>query len=119
MKQLLKSLDTPTRREFIERCAATSFGLSIVPAAQIVAADSEAQKPASFGKAKSVIWLMLGGGLSHIDSLDPKRGKSKGPAAAINTSADFQVTEFFPKFATIADRTCVIRSMEAKISRYV
>lgn len=115
MKQLLKSLDTPTRREFIERCAATSFGLSIVPAAQIVAADSEAQKPASFGKAKSVIWLMLGGGLSHIDSLDPKRGKSKGPAAAINTSADFQVTEFFPKFATIADRTCVIRSMEAKI----
>ena len=78
MKQLLKSLDTPTRREFIERCAATSFGLSIVPAAQIVAADSEAQKPASFGKAKSVIWLMLGGGLSHIDSLDPKQGKSKG-----------------------------------------
>jgi len=115
MKQLLNSLDTPTRRQFVERCAATSFGLSIVPAAQLVAAESADQKPAAFGKAKSVIWLMLGGGLSHIDSLDPKEGKSKGPAKTINTSADFQVTDFFPKFATVADRVCLIRSMEAKI----
>jgi len=115
MKQLLNSLDTSTRRQFVERCAATSFGLSIVPAAQLVAAESADQKPAAFGKAKSVIWLMLGGGLSHIDSLDPKEGKSKGPAKTINTSADFQVTDFFPKFATVADRVCLIRSMEAKI----
>ena len=115
MKQLLNSLDTPTRRQFVERCAATSFGLSIVPATRLVAAESAEQQLATFGKAKSVIWLMLGGGLSHIDSLDPKRGKSKGPAKAINTAADFQVTDFFPKFASIADRVCVIRSMEAKI----
>ena len=114
MKQLLNSLDTPTRRQFVERCAATSFGLSIVPATRLVAAESAEQQLATFGKAKSVIWLMLGGGLSHIDSLDPKRGKSKGPAKAINTAADFQVTDF-PKFASIADRVCVIRSMEAKI----
>ncbi len=115
MKQLLNSLDTSTRRQFVERCATTSFGLSIVPAAQLVAAESEVQKPAAFGKAKSVIWLMLGGGLSHIDSLDPKEGKSKGPAGTIKTSAGFQVTDFFPKFATVADRVSVIRSMEAKI----
>jgi hypothetical protein len=115
MKQLLNSLDTPTRRQFVERCAAASFGLSIVPVTQLVAAESANQKPAAFGKAKSVIWLMLSGGLSHIDSLDPKQGKSKGPAKTIKTSADFQVTDFFPKFATVADRVCVIRSMEAKI----
>ncbi len=115
MKQLLNSLDAQTRRQFVERCAATSFGLSILPTARLMAADSTDQKPAAFGKAKSVIWLMLNGGLSHIDSLDPKQGKSKGPAKAINTSADFQVTEFFPKFATVANRVCVIRSMEAKI----
>ena len=115
MKQPLNSFDIPTRRKFVERCAASSFGLSILPAALPVAANAADQKLAAFGKAKSVIWLMLDGGLSHIDSLDPKRGKSKGPAAAMNTSADFQVTDFFPKFATIADRVCVIRSMEAKI----
>ena len=115
MKQFPKPFDTPSRRQFVERCAATSFGLSILPAAQLVAAESADQKPAAFGKAKSVIWLMLSGGLSHIDSLDPKQGDSKGPAKAINTSADFQVTDFFPKFASIAHRVCVIRSMEAKI----
>ena len=58
---------------------------------------------------------MLDGGLSHIDSLDPKQGRSKGPADTIKTSADFQVTNYFPKLATIADRVCLIRSMEAKI----
>ena len=115
MKKILNSLDAQTRRQFVERCAATSFGLSILPTAYLKAADSTDPKPAAFGKAKSVIWLMLNGGLSHIDSLDPKQGKSKGPAKAINTSADFQVSEFFPKFATVANRVCVIRSMEAKI----
>ncbi len=115
MKQLLNSLDAQTRRQFVERCAATSFGLSILPASQLATAKPTGQKPAVFGKAKSVIWLMLNGGLSHIDSLDPKKGETKGPAEAINTSADFQVTEFFPKFATVADRVCLIRSMEAKI----
>jgi len=115
MKQLLNSLDTFTRRKFVERCAATSFGLSVLQAAPLAAADPAGPKPAAFGKAKRVIWLMLSGGLSHIDSLDPKEGKSKGPAKAIRTSADFQVTDFFPKFATVADRVCLIRSMEAKI----
>ena len=113
MKQLLNSLDTTTRRQFIERCAATSFSLRIVPTASLIADESADEKPAAFGKAKRVIWLMLTGGLSHIDSLDPKQGKSKGPAKTIKTSADFQVTDFFPKFATVADRVCVIRSMEA------
>jgi hypothetical protein len=115
MKHLLNSLDTLTRRKFVERCAATTFGLRILSATQLVATESAYQKPAAFGQAKSVIWLMLSGGLSHIDSLDPKQGQSKGPAAAINTSADFQVTDFFPKFATIANRVCLIRSMKAKI----
>lgn len=115
MKQILNSLDPPTRRQFVERCAAMSFGLNILPATQFISQTSTVQKPAAFGKAKSVIWLMLDGGLSHIDSLDPKTGKTKGPAKTINTSADFQVTDFFPKFATVADQVCLIRSMEAKI----
>jgi len=115
MNTLLNKLDSPTRRRFVERCAAASLGLTIVPATQLVAGQSAGSKHAAFGKAKSVIWLMLSGGLSHIDSLDPKKGSSRGPAKAINTTADFQVTDFFPKFASVADRVCVIRSMEAKI----
>ena len=86
MKHLLNSLDILTRRNFVERCAATSFGLSILPTTQLTGIESADLMPAAFGQAKSVIWLMLSGGLSHIDSLDPKQGKSKGPAAAINLS---------------------------------
>ncbi len=115
MKHPINSLDTWTRRKFVERFAKTSFGLSVLSTADLGAANPTNQRQASFGKAKSVIWLMLSGGLSHIDSFDPKRGKSKGPAGTINTSADFQVTDFFPQFASIANRVCVIRSMEAKI----
>lgn len=115
-KQLLNSLAPHTRRQFAERCAAGALGLSIIPGSKLLAGErTGVPQSKAFGKAKSVIWLMLGGGLSHIDSLDPKLGKSKGPAKAINTSADFQVTEYFPKFATVADRVCLIRSMEAKI----
>ena len=75
MKDILNSLSAPSRRQFVERCAAGAFGLNILPAASLLADDTNAQNPkrtAAFGKAKSVIWLMLSGGLSHIDSLDPK-----------------------------------------------
>ena len=115
MKRSLNTLDAPTRRQFVERCAAASLGLNIIPIGQGFLAGEPAENPAAFGKAKSVIWLMLQGGLSHIDSLDPKRGESKGPASPINTSAPYQVTEFFPKLATVANRLCLIRSMQAKI----
>ena len=115
MKQLLDRLDAPPRRQFVERCAAAAFGLNVIPATQLLAGETNSAPHPAFGKAKSVIWIMLDGGLSHIDSLDPKDGKSKGPAGKIETAADFQVTSFFPRLATVADRMCVIRSMEAKI----
>ncbi|MCH2580611.1 MAG: DUF1501 domain-containing protein, partial [Planctomycetes bacterium] len=115
MKQLLNSLETPTRRQFVEGCAAAAFGLNVIPATGLAADEAAPKKHPAFGKAKSVIWIMLGGGLSHIDSLDPKDGKSKGPSDKIKTAADFQVTSYFPKLATVADRMCVIRSMKAKI----
>src|SRR5436190_1924162 len=59
--------------------------------------------------------LQLTGGLSHIDSFDPKAGASKGPADPIKTSADYQVTSFLPAIAKIADKITVIRSMSAKV----
>lgn len=118
MKNQLHHLDEPTRRRFVQRCAASAFGLSILPTAPLFSAESGATRVghnAAFGKAKSVIFLMLDGGLSHIDSLDPKAGKSKGPADTIRTKADYQVTNFFPKFATVANKVSVIRSMNAEI----
>jgi len=110
MKPALLQLDELSRRSFIERLAFTSFGLSILG----MSSRADEAKPAK-AKAKAVIMLQLTGGLSHIDSFDPKSGPSKGPGDAIKTSADFQVTSFLPETAKVADKITVIRSMTAKV----
>ena len=100
------------RRTFIERCALGAFGLSVLP-------DLSAAEPVGggngFGKAKRIIFLQVKGGMSHIDTFDPKTGPTKGPGDAIRTKADFQVTQYLPKTAGVADRISVVRSMSAKV----
>jgi hypothetical protein len=103
--------DEPSRRTFIERCALSAFGLTVLPHAN---AAANASGP-GFGKAKRIIVLQLRGGVSHIDTFDPKRGDGKGPADPITTKADFQLTSYLPKTAAMADRVTVIRTMTAKI----
>jgi hypothetical protein len=53
--------------------------------------------------------------MSHIDTFDPKDGASKGPKGAIATKAGYEISEYLPKTATVADKLCVIRSMTAKV----
>ncbi len=113
--------DPMERRTFVERCARYAFGLTVLPA--FAPGLSAAEKPreasvprrAGFGKAKRVIFIELEGGLSHIDSFDPKTGDVKGPSNPIATTADFQVTDYLTATAKIADKIAVIRSMTAKI----
>ncbi len=114
--------DPIERRTFVERCARYAFGLTVLPvfAGRALGADKAAvaasiARGAGFGKAKHVIFLELQGGLSHIDSFDPKTGDSKGPGAPLSTNAGFQVTEYLPETAKIADKITVIRSMTAKV----
>ena len=113
--------DPLDRRSFVERCARYAFGLSVLPLlgerafSAATAAATPAARTAAFGKAKHVIFLELQGGLSHIDSFDPKTGETKGPRGTISTSADFQVSEFLPEIAKIANKITVIRSMTAKV----
>jgi hypothetical protein len=121
MKSSHFHLDELGRRSFMERLARGAFGLSVLPflPGQSKAADTKPAVPDTsvpgFGKAKAVIMLQLSGGLSQIDSFDPKTGPSKGPGDAVSTSAGFQVTSFLPETAKIADKICVIRSMTAKV----
>ncbi len=127
MRDPLLSLDSYSRRLFLERCAHAAFGLSVLPAfgADPQSSSSPSKSAAApsaspstgpgFGSAKRVIFLQLRGGMSHIDTFDPKQGASKGPKGAISTKGHFQVSEFLPKTAEIADKICVIRSMTAKV----
>jgi hypothetical protein len=111
------------RRSFIEKCAKVSFGLSVLPFFTRIAEAAETPGAAKapnaglpgFGKAKHVIFLQLGGGMSHIDTFDPKTGASKGPGSIVSAKGDMQLTSYLPETAKISDRISVIRSMTAKV----
>jgi hypothetical protein len=123
MKSDLLRLNEVSRRTFVERMARTAFGLTLlpfIPGQKVSAVEAQSPAPAvsggpGFGKAKAVIMLQLAGGLSHIDSFDPKTGASKGPGEIIATKAGFQLSSYLPETAKIADRITVIRSMTAKV----
>ncbi len=97
------------RRAFIERFSKAVLGVTVLPAAtQTFAAES-----LSGARAKQVIFLYMRGGISHIDTFDPKPGKAEmGGVQAIGTSADgVQISEWFPKFARQMHHVSLVRSM--------
>ncbi|MFN6054018.1 MAG: DUF1501 domain-containing protein, partial [Planctomycetia bacterium] len=97
------------RRIFLERFAKAVFGVSLLPAAPSL----KAAVPQANGKAKSVIFLYLRGGISHIDTFDPKPGKAEmGGVKAIPTSADgVQISEWFPRMAKQMHHVSLVRSV--------
>ncbi|HBE97746.1 MAG TPA: DUF1501 domain-containing protein, partial [Verrucomicrobiales bacterium] len=69
-----KKLDELSRRSFLANTANTAFGVTLGGAAaswfnSAEAAEAIAQ---SKGKAKHVIYLYMSGGMTHIDTFDPK-----------------------------------------------
>lgn len=96
-----------SRRNFIRIGALAPLGLSLP---QLMAADTTA-RPA---RAKSVILIYLGGGLSHHDSFDMKpeaveqiRGKYKSIATTV---PGLQICELLPKTAQVMDKLTLVRS---------
>ncbi len=100
-----------TRRDVVRLGAVPFLGLSLP---ELLAADASASavKPKT---DKSCIMIYQYGGLSQIDSWDPKPdgpSEYRGPYKAIQTAVPgFQVGELMPKLAALADRYAVIRSM--------
>jgi hypothetical protein len=106
----MNSIHTDTsRRAFVERFAKAVFGVSLLPAASAL----HAAETKTGGKARSVIFLYLRGGISHIDTFDPKPGKPEmGGVKAIATSADgVQISEWFPRMAKQMHHVSLVRSM--------
>ena len=64
-------------------------------------------------KAEHVILFRNGGGMSHIDTFDPKPGRpTGGELAPINTSASgVQISEIFPQLAKQMHHCSIIRSV--------
>ncbi len=112
MKEHLKSLDGRSRRQFITDSAKACLGVSILPAAGKKAfALTPGKRPAT---ARHVIFLYMAGGMSHVDTFDPKPENPavQGPVKAIRTSADgIQLSEFLPKTAKQMHNATLIRSV--------
>jgi len=101
-----------SRRDFLRLGTLAPLGLSL-PA--LLAADqARATTGATRARAKSVILVFLGGGISHHDSFDLKpdaveeiRGKYKGIPTRV---PGLHVGELLPKMAAIMDRVALVRS---------
>lgn len=105
-----------TRRHFIERAAQAAFGLSILPNFSANANPVEKVRGTGFGAAKNIILVNIKGGMSQVDTFDPKEKSGiKGPGEAVSSAGEYQVTNYLPNIAKVADQLSIIRTMTAKI----
>src|SRR5436305_13826544 len=131
-----------SRRHFLKCCTAGSLGL--YPALARAAAANQghplAPVPAHFPpKAKQLLMVFLTGGMSHVDTFDPKprlnsdhgkkvldrelRDESERAFYLIGSPFKFSprgqlglmVSELFPHLGAVADDLCVIRTLNTDI----
>ncbi len=102
-----------SRRDFLRVGALAPLGLSLADVLRSYAADEMAATPKR-PRAKSVILVFLGGGLSHHDTFDPKPGaveEIRGKYKTIPTNVPgLHVGELMPKMARVMDKVCLVRS---------
>jgi hypothetical protein len=107
--------DELTRRQFMANAARTYLGVSLAPMLGGTIATAASVPPAAGAKAKHVIYLFMQGGMSHVDTYDPKDKKEiMGKTEAIKSKADgVRVGNWLPKTAEVMDKVCVINSMKS------
>lgn len=117
MKSELNKLSLASRREFMLRAAQTTLGVTVMPALSLKAAEAAKSGPGTpgFGKAKNVIFLWMGGGMTHIDTWDPKTGSTKGPTDPIKAKGQIDfLGGTMENMAKVSDKISIIRSMSSK-----
>lgn len=108
------------RRGMLSRTAMALGGLGLVPGMQAASHPLAPKPPHFLPRAKNVIMFFLSGGMSHLDSFDPKPASSfegKGNlmpprwAHRPRGQSGLEITDLFPKIAERADDLCLVRSM--------
>ena len=100
-----------SRRQFMAGVAKSCLGVSAILTAQDLLGDT---LPKTVPTARHVIFLYMAGGMTHIDTLDPKpdNGDVMGETTAIDTSADgIQLGHWLPKTAQEMHRATLLRSL--------
>ena len=135
----------PSRREMLRR---TSSGFGMLALSALLAEEAEADRPAESNgphfqpKVRNVIFCYMSGGVSQVDSFDPKPrlAAEAGQPMPFRTErtmfnqdgtifpspwefkrhgeSGIDVSAIFPHVASIADDLCVVRSMTAKFMEH-
>jgi hypothetical protein len=108
--------DSLTRRRFLRGCGVGLLGLSLPNYLALRGRAAEgAAVGGGFGRARACIVLYCWGGVSHLDTWDPKpqapaevRGEFQPIASAV---AGIQVGEHIPRLARQMNRLAVVRSV--------
>ena len=115
MKRSVSSLnDERSRRQFIADAAKALLGVGIAPWAGSLLASESPTAASHKARADSVIYLNMMGGLSHIDTFDPKpeQPEIQGPVSPLATNVPgIRLTEYLPRLAQQMDQIAIIRSM--------
>ena len=115
MHQLPYQFDDVSRRLFLTRAARACLGVGLAPFLGHTL-GSGAVAATGGRRAKKAIYLFMSGGMSHLDTFDPKPGvETQGPTKSISTSVSgVQLAEHLPQLASHMDRVALIRSMTSK-----
>ena len=107
--------DQLSRRRFVEKLARTALGVSVTGSA--FSDFARAQTAAAQPLADHCILLLMTGGMPHLDTFDPKPGKSEvmGPTGVVKSAITGEpFADTIPLLAAQADKWAVIRSMYQK-----
>ena len=112
-RNLLPCASLLARRDVL-RVGALTVGATLVPTDWIAAKESSPNVAPGKSRADSVIFLWMGGGVTHIDSFDPKPHapeEIRGTLGTISTSLPgVHFGEPMPQLARIAHELCLVRS---------
>ncbi len=112
MKDKFLRMDDMSRRQFVANTAKTMLGVSFMPSLM----SSDVIAAGSGGKAENCIFLYMSGGMTHMDTFDPKPGAdTQGNTKAIDTAvAGIKLAEYLPSLAKQFKDIALVRSMNQK-----
>ncbi|MFP6901310.1 MAG: DUF1501 domain-containing protein, partial [Opitutales bacterium] len=114
MQDIARQLDDGSRRAFIAHAAKAALGVSLLPAPLLLAAPTGGSSSAK-RLCDNVIFLYMKGGMSHVDTFDPKTTEVKGMSSPIATkSPDLKISNLLPKLAQQGKHLAVVRSMHVR-----
>lgn len=100
------------RRDFLKVGVLSGLGLTLGDYFRVL--DASGQEAETNAKAQSVIFIYLAGGMSHVDTFDPKPYapvEYRGELGSVNTNTGDVFGGLMKNMANCADKLCVLRSV--------